>query len=108
MDPAAGGRRVVHADVVHVREQDRERDHELAAVARPHGQQDALDRGREIDDAGRDVAHMDDPVVGEQRGMSVGGPRRAAPPARSASSVEPSTTGRQNRSSSTDLTSALR
>ena len=72
VDAAAGRRRVVHPDVVHVGDQHREPDHEVAPVGRPAGQQDALDRRREIDDPRRDVAHVDDPVVGEQRGMPVG------------------------------------
>ena len=72
MDTAACGRRVIHPDVVHVGDDHREPDHELAAVGRPPGQQDAVDRRCEIDDPRRDVAHVDDSVIGEQRGMSVG------------------------------------
>ena len=76
MDTAPCRRRVVHPDVVHVGDDHREPHHELATLFRPPGQQDALDRLREIDDARRDVAHVDDSVIGEQRGMSVGGTER--------------------------------
>ena len=70
---SAFGGRVVHADVVDVREQDRERRHELPAVDGARRQQASVRDVRELEGAGRHVAGVDGPVIAEERRMHVRG-----------------------------------
>ena len=70
--PTAFRRRIVHAGVVDVGEQDSEREHELLPVVGAQRQQATCNRVGEVDDPGRDVARVDDPVIRVERRVQAG------------------------------------
>ena len=67
MDPPPGRRHVDHPDVVEVRGRDAVRLDEPPPGGRAAGQQHAVDRVEQPDEADRDVADVDDAVVREHR-----------------------------------------
>ena len=72
VDQATIRSRVTHPDVVEVGEQHREPHDEVPAVDGSRRDETAVDGPGQDDDARRDVARMDDPVIGEQRRVEPG------------------------------------
>ena len=67
VDPPPLRCRIVHAGVVDVSNQNREPDDEVLPIGRPRRKKSAAGGARELHDARGDVAHVDDPVIGEER-----------------------------------------